>query len=190
MKPRIGAYLSKRTAAKLAATAKHRGATKSALVETALNRFLGFEDVDDAATLTGRLVDLSDQIAQLDRSLGIVSEIVALHARFHLAVSPELPAATQHSACERGSARFDEFAAQVERRMQQGTPLMQETLDRLGTSPSGARGKGGPPSVGSAAYGSDLSASASLDEIPEDVAAAREGGSIDNFRAQSRGPTH
>jgi hypothetical protein len=83
---------------------------------------------------------LSGQIGQLDRDLGIVSEIVALHARFHLAVTPEFPAATQESACRRGSARFDEFATQIERRLHHGTSLMQETIDRLdSTGPSQSR---------------------------------------------------
>jgi len=41
MKPRVGVYLSEGMAARLAAAAKRPGATKSALVEAALDRFLG-----------------------------------------------------------------------------------------------------------------------------------------------------
>jgi hypothetical protein len=194
MKPRIGVYLSKRTAARLTAAAKRRGATKSALVEAAIDRFLGSDDTPDTVMLTGRLADLSGQIDQLDRDLGIVSEIVALHARFHLAVAPELPAATQQSACRRGSARFDEFAAQVERRVQQGTPLMQETMDRLETArptvSADDLGESDPPGAASAAYQPYLHAPTWIDEVREDTAAVREDGSTGNFPAPSRSPLH
>jgi hypothetical protein len=193
MKPRIGVYLSKRTAARLTTAAKRRGTTKSALVETALDCFLDSDDTHNAVMLTDRLADLSGQIGQLDRDLGIVSEIVALHARFHLAVTPDLPAATRHSACKLGSARFDEFAAQVERRVQQGTSLMQETIDRLGaTTPTvSASDPGeGPPAVASIAYKPDFSAPSQVDEMREHIAAVREDGSTGNFPAQPRSPVH
>jgi len=192
MKPRIGVYLSKRTAARLTSAAKRRGASKSALVEAALNRFLD-ADTGDSVALTDRLAELSGQVGQLDRDLGIVSEIVALHARFHLAVTPELPPPTQHTACKRGSARFDEFAAQIERRIQEGTSLMQETIDRLGaTAPAvseGDRGEGGPSAMKPTAYDLNCNAPSHLDEM-KDTAAVREDGSTSNFRVPRTSPLH
>jgi hypothetical protein len=194
MKPRVGAYLSKRTAARLTTAAKRRGTTKSALVEDALNRFLDADATGDAVMLTDRLTELSSQIGQLDRDLGIVSEIVALHARFHLAVTPELPAAAQDNACKRGSARFDEFAAQVEQRLQRGSSLMQETIDRLDpTSPSASgtgSGDSSPPAMASTAYEPDFIAPSQVDELPEVTAAVREDGSTGNFPVQPRHPLH
>jgi hypothetical protein len=62
--------------------------TKSALVETAINHFLDSAGANNVTTLTDRVTDLSSQIGQLDRDLEIVSEIVGLHARFHLSVTP------------------------------------------------------------------------------------------------------
>ena len=44
MKPRVGVYLSEHMAVRLAAAAKRPGATKSGLVEAALDRFLGSDD--------------------------------------------------------------------------------------------------------------------------------------------------
>lgn len=194
MKPRIGVYLSKRTAARLATAAKRRGTTKSALVEAAIDRFLDSDDAHDAVTLTDRLTDLSGQIGQLDRDLGIVSEIVALHARFHLAVTPELPAATQPGACKLGSARFDEFATQVERRLQRGSSLMQETIDRLGTGRTGVcageAGEGAQPPTTATAREPQFSAPSRLDVTPEDTAAVREDGSTRNFPMRQRSPLH
>ena len=184
MKPRIGVYLSKRTAARLTAGAKRRATTKSALVEAAINRFLDFDDTYDAVVLTDRLADLSGQIGQLDRDLGIVGEIVALHTRFHLAITPELPPATQHSACERGSARFEEFAAQVERRIQRGTSLMQETIDRLGTTGRGV--SAGDPAEGERDFGVPIP----IDQMTDDTAAVREDGSSSNFPVQPKSSLH
>jgi hypothetical protein len=52
MKPRVGVYLSEQMATRLAAAAKRPGATKSALVEAALDGFLGSDDdVGDSATV-------------------------------------------------------------------------------------------------------------------------------------------
>lgn len=194
MKPRVGVYLSKRTAARLTTAARRREITKSALVEAALDRFLASDDGSNPVELAGRLADLSGQIDQLDRSLGIVSEIVALHARFHLAVAPEVPAATQPAACRLGSARFDEFAAQVERRVQLGAPLMRETVNRLGsTGPAvSAAGLGeGDPSGGvSTTCEAGFGASHWVHEVPENTAAVREDGSTDNFPVHPRRPVH
>ncbi|QHO77640.1 hypothetical protein ACH79_38425 [Bradyrhizobium sp. CCBAU 051011] len=191
MKPRVGVYLSKRTAARLTMAAKRREITKSALVEAAIDRFLASDDTTDAAMLAGRLADLSGQVDQLDRNLGIVSEIVSLHARFHLAVAPELPAATQPAACRLGSARFDEFAAQVERRVQLGTPLMQETMDRLdATAPAvSANVEGDPAGDVSVACGTGSAASTWVHEI-QNAAAVREDGSTDNFPADPGRAVH
>jgi hypothetical protein len=80
MKPRVGVYLSEQMAARLAEAAKRPGATKSGLVEAALDRFLGSDDdVGDTATVARRLSGLSHQLEQLDRNLRIANETVALH---------------------------------------------------------------------------------------------------------------
>jgi MFS family permease len=119
-------------AARLADAAKRPGATKSALVEGALDRMLGSgEDLSEPATLAHQLTAMRDQLEQLDRNLKLVNETVALHARFHLAVTPVLPASEQGAACALGAERFEEFAAQVERRVDRGVPLIQETIDRI-----------------------------------------------------------
>jgi Major Facilitator Superfamily len=132
MKPRIGIYLSEGAAARLAEAATRPGATKSALVEAALDRLLGSDDgVSDTATLTRQLSAMSGQLEQLDRNLRIVNETVALHARFHLTIAPLLPATEQQAACALGAERFEEFATQVERRVDRSVPLIQETIDRI-----------------------------------------------------------
>jgi MFS family permease len=191
MKPRIGVYLSKRTAARLTTVAKHRELTKSALVEAALDRFFEPEEID-AVTLGRCLSELSCQISHLDRDLKIVNETVALHARFHLAVTPEFPAETHQRACELGSARFEELAAQVGRRIERGTPLMQETIGRVdskrSTVSAGDREAGGPPDAASVSHETNVSASTWVEVVSGETAAAQEVRSTSNFPARQANP--
>jgi hypothetical protein len=74
---------------------------------------------------------MGQQLDQLTRELKFVGETVAMHARYHLTVTPALPDAAQSAACRIGAARFDEFVTQVARRVDQEKPLIRETLDRL-----------------------------------------------------------
>jgi hypothetical protein len=184
MKPRIGVYVSEQMAARLTAAAKRSGKSKSALVEAALAQFLGASDHTTELPVDRRLSLMSRQLEELDHGLRIVNETVALQARFHLAVTPVLPAADQRAACTLGSERFDEFAAQVKRRVQLGTSLMQETMDRLGTTKRNtamiALG-GGAPQRCSSVQKPTLPASSLVGDKAESFAAVREGGSLHNF---------
>jgi len=192
MKPRIGVYLSKQMAARLAAAANRPGATKSAIVEAALAQFLGVDDDSNDLPVDRRLSLMSRQLEELDRGLRIVNETVALQARFHLAVTPVLPAADQRAACVLGSERFDELAAQVGRRIQLGTSLMQETMDRLGTSQrdTATISLGDAPHTCSPVREPALPTSSLLEDKAEPFAAVREGGSLLNFPGKAGIPLH
>mgnify|MGYP000276397690 CR=1 FL=1 len=192
MKPRIGVYLSKQMAARLAAAAKHPGASKSALVEAALAQFLGDDDEVDYIPVDRRLSLMSRKLEQLDQNLKVVTEIVALQARYQLAVTPPLPAAALRAACALGSERFDEFATQVGRRVQSGASLMQETIDRLGKkwdSVTDGYGKGAIQ-TSSLAPEPDLPISFPAATEAEHSAAVREGGSLLNFPGKAGIPLH
>lgn len=128
MKPRVGVYLSERTAERLSEAAKRPGMSKSALVEAALAQFLDAQD-DGRDPIDDRLSVMSRQLEELDRGLRIVNETVALQARFHLAVTPVVAREDQGAACRLGAERFAELASQVRRRVQRGTSLMQEAMD-------------------------------------------------------------
>ena len=184
MKPRIGVYLSEQMAARLAAAAKRPGTSKSALVEAALAQFLGADDDTNELPVDRRLSMMSRQLEELDRGLRIVNETVALQARFHLAVTPVMPGADQRAACVLGSERFDELAAQVQRRVQLGTSLIQETMDRLDAPkretamiPLG----GDAPHICSPVQKPALPTSSLIGDKAESFAAVREGGSLHNF---------
>lgn len=195
MKPRVGVYLSEQMAARLAAAAKRPGATKSALVEAALDLFLGSDDdVGDTATVARRLAGLSRQIEQLDRNLRVANETAALHARFHLAITPLLPATAQPAACALGAERFEEFAAQVARRVDLGTPLIRETIDRAGAvrADDFARDPAELESLGSRSpvYEPCVPAPTAVDDASVPVAAVREDGSNGGFRGGTGSAFH
>jgi Ribbon-helix-helix protein, copG family len=193
MKPRIGVYLSEQMAARLAAAAKRPGATKSAIVEAALAQFLGSDDETDNIPVDRRLSLMSRQLEELDRGLRIVNETVALQARFHLAVTPVLPAADQRAACALGSERFDEFAAQVGRRVRLGTSLMQETMDRLSTPKREVHSRGlceGTLEKCSSTHEPDFRASNPVGTELEHSTAVREGGNLLNFPGKAGIPLH
>src|SRR6267143_1191141 len=175
MKPRVGVYLSEQMATRLAEAAKRPGATKSALVEAALDLFLGSDDdVGDTATVARRLTGLSHQLEQLDRNLRMANETAALHARFHLAVTPLLPAATRGAACALGAERFEEFAAQVGRRVDLGDPLIRETIDRVSAMRTNPFAEGEPSGTGSTVYEPGVQASSVVDDASVKIAAVRE----------------
>jgi hypothetical protein len=90
---------------------------------------------DIAGPSVGRRLDaISRQIEQLGHDLRIVSETVALQARFQLAVTPSLELVVGGGPARRLYARiraFDEFAAQVARHVHPGTSLLKEAIERV-----------------------------------------------------------
>ena len=132
MKQKICVYVREDLVSRLAVAAEQRGATKSGLVGSALDRFLDVaRDEDGRPGMDERLAQMGQQLDQLAQELKFVGETVAMHARYHLTVTPAMPDAAQSAACRIGAARFSEFATQVARRVDQEKPLIRETLDRL-----------------------------------------------------------
>ena len=70
----------------------------------------------------------------LERDMRMIAETIALHARYHLAVMPPVPESRQREAVILGDERFKVLAEQVDRRVREGRPLMQETIDRLNSA--------------------------------------------------------
>jgi MFS family permease len=177
MKPRVGVYLSEGMAARLSEAAKNPRATKSALVEAALGCFLGSgDDISDTAVVARHLAGLSRQLEDLDRNLRIANETAALHARFHLAVTPLMPAGEQGAACALGAQRFEEFATQVGRRVDLGVPLIRETIDRVSATRTTTcvSAEGDPSGTGSTVYEPGVQAPNVVDDASVHIAAIRE----------------
>jgi len=70
----------------------------------------------------------------LERNMRMIAETVALHARYHLTVVPPVPESQQREALLLGDEPFKVLAEQVDRRVREGRPLMQETIDRSSSS--------------------------------------------------------
>ena len=195
MKRKISVQLSERVVERLETAAERPGASKSAIVEAALERFFSTDaEMLDDATLLRRLNWMSKQLEQLERDLRIVNETVASHARYHLTVTPALPEAHQRAACMLGLERFEVFAAQVGKRVHLGAPLMRETLDRLSAANPDLfnhdLAEGAP--LGTPVPDSDHGAWASsiADLTREMSAAAEEGGSNGTFPGESHRSRH
>jgi predicted DNA-binding protein len=191
MKRKVSVQLSEQVAERLEAAAEQRNTSKAAIVESALERFLhpDVETIHDA-TLLRRLNWMGRQLEQLERDLRIVNETVALHARYHLTITPPLPQSHQRAACMLGLERFEVFAAQVGRRVHLGTALMRETMDRLSaTNPDlFARDIEEAAPLGASSPDSNQSApvSTAVDAEPELSAAAQGDGSNGGFPGQEQ----
>jgi hypothetical protein len=191
----IRVHLSEPFAARLEAAASRSGATSSMLIEAALDRFLDPDgNVDDIAAVARCLTSLSRQIEHLNRDLAIVRETVALHARFHLAVTPAMPIEAQAAACSLGAERFEEFATQVRRRVDHEASLTGETIERLRAAkldPSaGDSADVNLPGARSKDCKLDFGVSIRIDEPSAPMAAAREDGSSGDFPARAGGSLH
>jgi hypothetical protein len=107
-------------------------------------------------------------------------------------VTPPLPAEALRAACALGSERFDEFATQVWRRVQSGTSLVHETVDRLGHKKDALAddfGKG-VAKTPSPLHEPDLRPSNPVSIEVEHSTAVREGGSLFNFPGKAGLPLH
>ena len=167
---------------RFAAATERPGVGKSMVVEAALERFLSVApSIED--TVGDRFDDMDEKLDRLEQNMRIMAETVALHARYHLSVMPPLPQARQQEAAHLGDERFKVLAEQVDRRVRQGRPLMQETIDRLDSSDSEANDISRCPDQVHRHQGS---ATEGVDIKPASFAAAGEGGGKLYFRERPR----
>jgi len=130
---KVTVRLSEGVCGRLDVATDRPGVGKSILVEAALEHFLN--PVPSAeALLRERLDDIQARFDHLDRNMRMIAETVALHARYHLTVVPPLPESQQREAILLGDERFKVLAEQVDRRVREGRPLIQETIARLSSS--------------------------------------------------------
>ena len=175
--------LSENIHSQLEAATERPGVGKSMVVEAALAQFMNPARPQVENPAQKSIEAIHARFDSLERDLRTIAETVALHARYHLAVMPPLLEHQQREACQLGDERFKVLAEQVNRRVRQGRPLLQETIDRLSATPNqpestiGGQGPRGPEP---AQIRRDIGSNADIDhEMP---AAAGEGGSNPNFR--------
>ncbi len=191
MKRKISVRLSPQLFEQLQAASESQASTKTAVIEAALDRFLALEPQRNDDTKVLRQFELMGQkLERIERDLSLVNETVALHARYHLTMAPPMPQAQQRAACILGLERFEAFAAQVAMRVGLGTPLMRETIDRLGAPTPhrvALRAAEGALAGSPASEPDDkVAAIAARGMRPAFPAAAREGGSNGRFPGAGR----
>jgi hypothetical protein len=132
MKPKLSVYLSDNVAERLAQAARRPGTNKSAIVDTALDRFLNPErDPNGDAALVRRLDRMSGQLDRFDRELSIMAETLALFVRYYLTITPPLPSGDQDAARALGRERFEMFVVQVGKRIASGGRLVADVMQRV-----------------------------------------------------------
>jgi hypothetical protein len=160
------------------------GVGKSMIVEAALAQFLDPRPSEDPVRQS--LEDIHVRFDALERNLRTIAETVALHARYHLAVMPPVPQQQQREACHLGDERFKVLAEQVDQRVRQGRPLIQETIDRLNaTRFNGLKStidRDGPVEPKPTYIPNGAGSRGDVNVKQESPAAAQEGGSNSNFR--------
>jgi MFS family permease len=127
---KVTVRLSEGVCGRLDVATNRPGVAKSMLVEAALEDFLNPAPSVEAL-IRQHLDDMHARFDDLDRDMRMIAETVALHARYHLAVMPPVLESRQREAIILGNERFKVLAEQVDRRVREGRPLMQETIDRL-----------------------------------------------------------
>lgn len=165
---------------RLEAATDRPGVGKSMVVEAALERFL-----DPAPPIEGliheALARITNQLERLDGDVRTIAETVALHARYHLTVTPAMPQPQQREACAVGQERFMALAEQVDSRVRSGRSLMREAIEQVNALRPDA------PPIENA---SPISAHSDQEALPATVpdatadltAAVEEDGSNPNFR--------
>ncbi len=130
---KVTVRLSEAVCGRLDVATDRPGVGKSMLVEAALEHFLNPAPSVEAL-MRERLDDMHARFDGLERDMRLIAETVALHARYHLAVMPPVPESRQREAVILGAERFKVLAEQIDRRVREGRPLMQETIDRLNSA--------------------------------------------------------
>ena len=130
---KVTVRLSEAVCGRLDVATDRPGVGRSMLVEAALEHFLNPAPSVEAL-MRQRLDDMHGRFDGLERDMRMIAETVALHARYHLAVMPPVPESRQREAVILGNERFKVLAEQVDRRVREDRPLMQETIDHLNTA--------------------------------------------------------
>ena len=129
---RLNVFLELEHAQQLNQLALRKGLSKSSIIAAALASFLSPDGGDRReAALAKRLDRLSRQFDKLERDQNILIETLALYVRYYLSVSATVPEAHQDAARAQGKARFEQFIAQLARRLQRGHSLVREVHEEV-----------------------------------------------------------
>jgi hypothetical protein len=124
MKSKHTIRLSPDVARQLAEYAIRKRASQAAIVEAALVTFLSPDGSERMEAAFSRRIDrVIRQIEQLDRSVEVGNEALALFIRSWLTANPPLPDSAMASAQAKGKERYDGFVQALARRLDTGERL-------------------------------------------------------------------
>ncbi len=132
MRHRHALYLSDSITRQLQLTAETHHVSKSAILESALQRFLSPD-----STGQPRAIPLLQQhasarsLSRLERDLAITTELLATLTRYFLMITPPLPEAEQAAATTLGRLRFEQVIEEVAKRVQTDQNLIERVKMRL-----------------------------------------------------------
>lgn len=125
MKSKHTFRLSPEVASELADYARRKRASQAEVVEAALVSFLSPDGPERMEAAFSRRMDhLLRRLEQLDRSVEIGNEALALFIRFWLSANPPLPETAFAAAQAKGKERYDGFVNALARRLETGERLV------------------------------------------------------------------
>lgn len=125
MKSKHTFRLTREVAGQLADYAIRKRASQAEIVEAALVSFLSPDGSERMEAAFSRRIDrVLRQLEQLDRSVEVGNEALALFVRFWLTANPPLPDAAVAAAQAKGKERYDSFIQALSRRLDAGERLI------------------------------------------------------------------
>lgn len=125
MKSKHTFRLSPEVAGQLADYAIRKRASQAEIVEAALVSFLSPDGSERMEAAFSRRIDrVLRQLEQLNHSVEVGNEALALFVRFWLTASPPLPETAAAAAQAKGKERYDGFVRALARRLENGERLV------------------------------------------------------------------
>lgn len=118
MKSRHTIWLSPEVSDQLAELAIRRRVSRAEIVEAALTSFMSPDGSERMEAAFSRRIDrVLRKIEDLDRSVEVGNEALALFVRFWLTATPQVPDAAASASQAKGKERYDGFVQALARRL-------------------------------------------------------------------------
>jgi hypothetical protein len=126
---KIGVYLTDDVARRFNVVLRRSRATKSALVNEALARFLNPPAATEPNHEVHRTLSaLVRRVGRLHREAIVTSETLALFVRYYLTVAPPLPEGERRAAEAVGRKRYEVFVREIAKRVASDTGLVTDVM--------------------------------------------------------------
>ena len=131
-KPRVTFYVTDENYARVKALATRPGQNVSKILETALTAFFSHEHEDSRdGAIIRRLDRITRQLEVNKRNMIILSETVALNARYFLMLMPEIDPDDMPAVQAMGARRYDKFMETLRKILGDGERVLHSALDDI-----------------------------------------------------------